>query len=555
MHRPGVSTLLLALVVAGPAASGAGQQAESLPGQDLTREAIRTRLEAPDIPMAAGEVLYATVALPVFYERRAYAPVWVEDASPTAVARRLIREVARSEAEGLRPADYHLETIRRLIREADTEGPGPSVAADLELLLSDAFLVLGSHYLSGRVDPATIHTEWVANRRSTDLTVVLDGAVESGEPGLALQGLLPAQPGYARLREALTRYRTVQARGGWPTIDAGPPLRSGDQDPRVSQLQARLVAGGDLAPDADSAGVFGEATEAAVRRVQLRHGLEPDGVVGAGTLSALNEPVDARIRQVVLNMERWRWLPQDLGARHILVNIANFELDVVENGREVLTMRVAVGRPYRKTPVFSDRMTHLVLSPYWHVPTNLAVQDKLPEIRRQGLEWFARNNMKVFQGWGSAERVVDPATVDWSSLSAGNFPYHLRQEPGPSNALGRVKFMFPNRFNVYLHDTPGREIFARTERAFSSGCIRIEKPMELALYLIGPQGWTREMIQRVVDARVERTVQLTEPVPVHLLYWTAWADPQGTLNFRRDIYDRDGPLAAALAEPAPRVVR
>ncbi|MDX1674320.1 MAG: L,D-transpeptidase family protein, partial [Longimicrobiales bacterium] len=224
-----------------------------------------------------------------------------------------------------------------------------------------------------------------------------------------------------------------------------------------------------------------------------------------------------------------------------------------EGGREVMTMRVAVGRPFRKTPVFSDRISHLVLSPYWHVPFNLAVQDKLPEIQRQGASWFARNNMKVFQGWGTGAREIDPATVDWRRLSATDFPYRLRQEPGPSNALGRVKFMFPNAFNVYLHDTPGREVFARAERAFSSGCIRVEQPMELALYLIGDQGWTRESIQRVVDQRVERTVNLPTPVPVHLLYWTAWADAEGAIHFRRDLYDRDPALAAALdrAPPAP----
>ena len=554
----GATAVLAALLLAPAPVRAQAVPARSAPAQEVTpqdpvRETIRTRFEAAAL-VAAGEALYATTVLPAFYESRGYGPAWTRDGRPTGAARSLIREIERSEDEGLRAADYHLAAIRglaaRLRRGTDVERT--AATADLDLLLSDAFLVLGAHYMSGRGDPATVTTEWVTNRRSFDMGAVLAAAVDSGEPEAALRALLPPQPGYARLRDALARYRAIEAGGGWPTVEPGPTLRPGDTDDRVAMLQTRLIAGGDLVEGEDSTGVFGPATEAAVQRVQRRHGLEADGIVGVSTLAALNEPVAARVRQAVLNMERWRWLPAELGERHILVNIANFELDVVEAGREVLTMRVAVGRPFRKTPVFSDLMTHLVLSPYWHVPTNLAVQDKLPEVKRQGVDWFARNHMKVFRGWGTGTETVDPATVDWSQLSASNFPYRLRQEPGPWNALGRVKFMFPNRFNVYLHDTPGREIFARTERAFSSGCIRIEKPMELALYLVGDQGWTAGRIQRVVDARIEQTVTLPRPIPVHLLYWTAWADAAGTIYFRRDIYDRDAALAAALAEPPTR---
>lgn len=553
MHNVKPVLLLMATTLVGTPLPAQGPSEGALP-QDPVQEAIRNRIDAPFGLVAAGEALHATTALPMFYEARGFVPVWLNGTMPAPLARRLIQEIARSEEEGLRPADYHLEAIRRLAGPLSrrTAGDPTAVAADLELLLTDAFMVLGSHYLAGRVDPASVATQWVANRRNADMAAVLTSALVADEPAAALRGLLPPQPGYAWLRDGLARLRAIQASGDWPAIEPGATLRAGDTGPRVEALQARLIAGGDLAEGADTAGVFGPATEAAARRAQERHGLEVDGAVGAATLTALNEPIEHRIRQLVLNMERWRWLPQELGERHILVNIANFELDVVERGREVMTMRAAVGRPFRKTPVFSDRISHLVLSPYWHVPFNLAVQDKLPEIKRQGVSWFARNNMKVFQGWGSSAREIDPATVDWNQLSASSFPYRLRQEPGPSNALGRVKFMFPNAFNVYLHDTPGREVFAQTERAFSSGCIRIEKPMELALYLIGDQGWTQETLQRVVDARVERTVNLRTPVPVHLLYWTAWANDRGTISFRRDIYDRDSALAAAFDQRPPR---
>lgn len=547
------SAVAAALAIAMLVLSPASGRTQDLPPRDPVREGLRARIEATGAG-AAGETLYANRTLPAFYEARAYGPVWVREGRPTAAARSLIREIERSDEEGLRPADYHLGAIHRLAEALTRRAVEDRAAAtvDLELLLTDAFMVLGAHYLAGHVDPTTVTSEWLANRRNADMADVLGRALESGEPARALQALLPPQPGYARLRAALARYRAIRAEGGWATVEAGPTLRPGDTGDRVAALQTRLMATGDLPAGSDSVGTFGPATEDAARRAQQRYGLDVDGVVGAATLAALNAPVEDRIRQLVLNMERWRWLPQELGERHVLVNIANFELDVVEGGREVMTMRVAVGRPFRKTPVFSDRISHLVLSPYWHVPFNLAVQDKLPEIKRQGVSWFERNNMKVFQGWGSSEREIDPATVDWDRLSATHFPYRLRQEPGPSNALGRVKFMFPNAFNVYLHDTPGREIFSRTERAFSSGCIRIEKPMELALYLIGDQGWTKETVQRVVDGRVERTVNLRAPVPVHLLYWTAWADDQGMISFRRDIYDRDPALAAALDQPPPR---
>ncbi|HZC01403.1 MAG TPA: L,D-transpeptidase family protein, partial [Gammaproteobacteria bacterium] len=284
-----------------------------------------------------------------------------------------------------------------------------------------------------------------------------------------------------------------------------------------------------------------------------RHGLAADGVVGASTLAALNVPVGARIRQIELNMERWRWLPQDLGERYILVNIANFALDVVENGQSVLTMRVVAGKPTRRTPFFSAQMTYVVLSPHWYVPPTIAIQDKLPLIRRDP-KYMARQNLKIFSdGPGGATR-VDPRAIDWSSVSARNFPYRLRQDPGPRNALGRVKFMFPNSYHVYLHDTPSRELFARAERAFSSGCIRLEKPIELAEYLLRDDPrWSRQSILSSIDRGREQVVHLPAPIPVHLFYWTTWMSDEGVVHFRKDIYERDHVLDGALQKAVPSI--
>jgi murein L,D-transpeptidase YcbB/YkuD len=251
-------------------------------------------------------------------------------------------------------------------------------------------------------------------------------------------------------------------------------------------------------------------------------------------------------------MERWRWLPQDLGTRHIVVNIPGFELQVMEDGRPVLTMRAIVGRHYRRTPVFSATMTYLVLSPVWHIPPNLAVQDKLPLIRKD-MNFLVEENIKVFQGWGVDAREIDPKSIDWSAVSARNFGFRLRQEPGPKNALGRVKFMFPNRFNVYIHDTPAHELFEQASRAFSSGCIRIQKAMDLAEYLLrGDPAWSREKIIASAGRDMEQTVRLPESIPVHLQYWTAWVGGDGTLQFRPDIYGRDDRVFQALQENPPR---
>jgi len=252
-------------------------------------------------------------------------------------------------------------------------------------------------------------------------------------------------------------------------------------------------------------------------------------------------------------MERWRWLPQDLGDRYILVNVANFALDVMENRQSILTMRVVAGKPTRRTPFFSAQMTNVVLSPHWYVPPTIAIQDKLPLIRRDP-GYAARQNLKIFRdGPGGATR-VDPRAIDWSSVSARNFPYRLRQDPGPRNALGRVKFMFPNPYHVYLHDTPSRELFARTERAFSSGCIRLEKPVELAEYLLrdDPQ-WSRQRILAGIEKGREQVVYLPAPIPVYLFYWTTWVSDEGVVHFRKDIYERDRVLDGALQKAVPSV--
>lgn len=554
----------------------AGLVAFALPSTALARQddgvgsVLRGRVEvlrAGGRGMAAERPLLARGALPAFYERRTFRPAWVEGRQGRALLEQLLTTIRSVAAHGLDPTDYHLteiEALSALVGGADAPtrdlpdaptGDLPDAPTgdlvDLELLASDAFLVLGSHLLHGRVNPETINPEWLANRRNAALEVILEQAVTTGRIAQALADLAPAQTRYRRMVEAGERLRETARRGGWPRVSAGARLHSGARDPRVGPLRERLRASGDLTSRSSDEELFDDDVDRAVRRFQARHGLEVDGVVGASTLAALNVSAEERARQVEVNLERWRWLPADLGGRHVEVNIAGFGATVVDQGRVVATHRVVVGRQYRQTPMFSGLISYLVLSPYWHVPPNIAALDKLPLIR-DDVGTIAAQRMTLLDQ--ASNEPVDPATVDWSSMTGSEFNrlYRLRQDPGPANALGAVKFMFPNKHNVYLHDTPSRELFDRASRSFSSGCIRVEDPLDLALYLLADQpDWTRSRMDSIIATGREHTVRLREPVPVHLLYWTSWADAEGAIHFRDDIYGRDDAVRRALHAPPP----
>ena len=553
LHR----VLLIGAVIAG-CTSAAGQGDFRSPAE-LVAERIRTRIEAAGVVMelrAAGEPVYASLVLPSFYERRLYRPAWSDERGPTRLAGDLIDALRRADLEGLRSADYHLagiETVLAAVRADAKRGPAlaPDRWAELDLLLTDAFLVYGAHLLAGRVNPETLRPEWVSNRRTADIAVVLEAALASGNIAGTLASLDPPEVGYRRLREALAHYREVSATGGWAVIPDG-SLRLGERSSSVAALRERLRLEDDLGPvETQDAELFDEPVEQAVKKFQGRHGLTADGVVSAPTRAELNVPVQRRVEQLELNLERWRWLPKDLGRRHIIVNIAAFELEVVEDEAVVMSMRVVVGRPFDRTPVLSDTMRYLVLNPYWHVPSNIATTELLPKLKRDP-SYLARYKLRVFPSSRLDAQEVDPATVDWPTITAANFPFLLRQDPGPRNSLGRIKFMFLNKYHVYLHDTPARPLFEETQRDFSHGCIRIQHPIELAVYLLRDDPrWNRDAVLTALDDAEDRSVPLPEPMPIHLLYWTAWADGDGTIQFRRDIHDRDAPLFAALRAPPP----
>lgn len=535
----------------------------------------RLQNDPPPVSLRSGSVELNKVAeILEFYRRRAYQPGWLNDANkPSQLAEQLLTVIDQAEQEGLRTSFYNARNLRNELRSLKIAfAPTPRQIADFDLLLTDTYLSYADHLVSGRIQATQVEEYWKLEPRSLDIVSSLQHALVRRDIDSSLAELISPHPGYKRLRKALSDYRELAAQGGWNTIRDGSKLVIGDRSERVRQLRQRLqateaeflaplpVATTKLAAEttgtdtAETTGgsdtspltlfnddLFDSSLEQAVIAFQERHGLNPDGVVGPNTLSALNVPVSQRIREIEVNLERLRWLPASLGERYIEVNVPAYKLQVIENGKSVLDARVIVGRDERQTPIFTGDMSYLVFSPYWYVPRTIMVEDKLPILRKNPYA-LRKQGIRIFKG----SREINPGKVNWWRVNENNFNYSMRQDPGKRNALGGVKFMFPNKHSVYIHDTSSPNLFERSQRAFSSGCVRIDKPVELAEYLLRDTRWDRNDIVKATSRKREKRVELSENIPVHILYWTAWVDDAGKVQFRDDIYQRDTQLAKLL---------
>jgi L,D-transpeptidase YcbB len=465
--------------------------------------------------------------------------VWVENGALTLAGQELVSALGKAASDGLNPKDYieiAFDALPNLSGEEDEAGA--------ELALSQSFLRMARDLSGGRTSPSLNSTNIIIERKVIDAGKWLDIARNSGTSA-ALSTLRPRHGQYGKLRLLLTAYRSYESIGGWDPIPAGPTLKPGMRDARVAAMRASLAARGYKGLTSGEASLYDPALLNAVKTFQLNNGVEDDGVVGKGTLAMMNIPVEARIRQIIVNMERWRWLPNDLGSRHVLVNQAGFELFLVDKGKTVDRRRVIVGKPFHETPMFSDRIGYVEFNPTWTVSADIAKAEFLPKLQEDP-GYLAANDYILYSGWAEGAPEIDPYGVNWNSIT-GKFPHRIVQQPGKKNALGVVKFMFPNKFNIYLHDTPTRQLFAKTGRAFSHGCIRVNKPMEFAEKLFElDQKMSRPQLDAFVDSGKLTRVPLKSKVPIHLTYFTIWIGDDGRTAFHGDVYGRDAVVSDLL---------
>ncbi len=519
------------LLVASPGAAHADEAFAA----ELERRSSADR-RVGTVPLHAAELIFR------IYSLSENQPLW-DDSSTSA----LLGAVGRLERDGLTPGEYRFAEIDSLLGGGGIAGLSTSERVDLELLLSEAFVRAAYNLMFGKVDASSLdpHINFTRPFSGADPAPILHSALRVGGIEAVFAQVRPETESYETMRRALATYRRYEAEGGWEGVEGTSKLEIGMSGPRVEALRRRLSATGEYSATADDAidfDQFDAKLEEAVKRFQGRTGLETDGIVGRATLAALNVPVEARIDQIRANLERLRWVLHEDHDELIVVDVAGFEVLWRKSGEVVWRERVQVGKQFTSTPLFKSEMNRIELNPSWTIPPGIMRRSVIPGVRKDP-EYLQKKGYLLLTPDGSP---VDPSTVDFSSLKG--FPYVVRQPPGPRNALGVVKFLFPNPHMVYLHDTNHRELFDRTTRTFSSGCIRIRKPLDFAARVLADQGWTRERIDKVVASGKTTSVRLERPIRIVLAYHTAVVRG-GDLHFREDVYERDPKLLKALDGP------
>jgi L,D-transpeptidase YcbB len=507
-------------------------------------KALDTAVAGTEMPAAERTRLVDQVRR--IYKEQNYQLIWIDGDRPSERYQQFVKALDAADAHGLPRALYAMPIENPSeSRVKISAEQAPQVDAQITAIFFRYF----THLAGGRLDPRALQSLWNLKPERPDLVAALSGAVKNNDLATVMEKLQPQNPEYRELQKALVRYRAIAAKGGWPSVPPNTRLKPPQQSAVVPTLRLRLAIEGDLDPshEKDPSPIFDATVADAVKRFEERHRIEPDGIVDAATVNALNVPVEGRIRTIELNLERWRWLPDPMPGRYFLVNVPDFRLEAIENGKAVLSMRVVVGEPDNKTPIFADHMTHVVFSPYWNVPSGIAKDETIPRAANDP-GFLARNNMEVVTASGA---VVDPYSVDWSNASG----LRIRQRPGGGNALGGVKFIFPNNFDVYLHDTNATRLFDRIERGLSHGCVRVEEPHKLAQYVLRDQPeWTADAIDAAMKSGEEKHVKLANEIPVYIVYMTAWVH-DGGVRFLKDLYGHDTSQGAKLFPTPGKVER
>lgn len=533
--------MLNTLLLAGLAASLAGP-AQAQAQEDSVTAALRTRLAAAPAAVQGGP-LAARTLIGSFYAKRVYRPAW-DDADAEALGQAL----ASVEQDGLRARDYHGPLLHRLDSLAAVR-PTAALLADRDVLRTDAFLRLAFHLRYGKVQQETLQPTWIRSAMlgTQPALAALAEAADSGSVLAVLEVQRPADPRYTGLRAALASYRQIAAGGGWGEIPKGPPLKLGMADARVPALRQRLTLTGDYAGLPDSSTVFDSALVEGTKHYQRRHGLTEDGALGEGTRRSLNVPVSRRIDQIRVNLDRARALFREVDSAFMVVNVPQFQLWEYDRGEPVWTSKVQVGMADRKTPLFRARMAALVFNPTWTVPPTILGEDVIPGMRKNP-NYLEKKGLAVYDKKGNP---VDDSVIDWKAASRDSFPYVLRQDAGDDNALGKVKFLIPNPWAIYMHDTPHRAAFKQAVRATSSGCIRVQLPLELATRALARSDstWTQARIDSVLASGETKTVGLKRGLPVRIEYRTASVERDGLVYLLPDIYNRDARTLQALDAP------